>query len=92
MTTIDTTEGPYVRISHDSADKIIVDSLIYHISLMCKASEDIYETPANKIYQLSAMLKTLEFYTTEGEFVELTKVLSVKLKPSQKNKNKGNNT
>jgi hypothetical protein len=87
MNTMDTTEGPHVRISHDSVDKIIVDSLMYHISIMCKAGDDIYETPANKIHRLSAMLNTLEFYTTKSDFLDLTKGMSVKLKPSQKGKN-----
>jgi hypothetical protein len=81
MNTMDTTEGPHVRISHDSADKIVADSLLYHISYICKSSNDLYETPANKIHNLSAMLKTLEYYTTRAEFVELTKDISVKLKP-----------
>jgi hypothetical protein len=81
MNTMDTTEGPQVRISYDSVNKLIVDDLIYHISYICKASNDIYETPANKIHNLSALLKTLEYYTTRAEFVELTKDVSVKLKP-----------
>jgi hypothetical protein len=81
MNTMNNAEGPQVRISYDSADKLITDSLLYQISYVCKASNDIYETPANKIHNLSAMLKTLEYYTTRAEFVELTKDISVKLKP-----------
>jgi hypothetical protein len=81
MNFMDTTEGPQVRISYESADNLVADSLMYHISYVCKASNDIYETPANKIHNLSALLKTLEYYTTRAEFVELTKDVSVKLKP-----------
>jgi hypothetical protein len=81
MNTMDTTEGPHIRISHESVDKLIVESLMYHISYVCKASNDIYETPVNKIHDLSAMLKTLEYYAGKSNFLELTKDISVKLKP-----------
>jgi hypothetical protein len=81
MNTMNNAEGPQVRISYESVDKLIVDDLMCNISCMCKSSNDIYETPANKIHKISAMLKTLEFYTTRAEFVDLTKDISVKLKP-----------
>ena len=68
----------------NSVDDLIVLDLMWHINQMTKASNDIYETPANKIHLLSGLLKTLEYYTTKKEFDTLTKDLKVKMKPSQK--------
>ena len=68
----------------NSVDDLIVLDLMWHINQMTKASNDVYETPANKIHLLSGLLKTLEFYTTEKEFNDLTKDLKFKMKPSQK--------
>ena len=68
----------------NSIDDLIVLDLMWHINQMTKASNDVYETPANKIHLLSGLLKTLEYYTTEKEFDGLTKDLKVKMKPSQK--------
>ena len=67
----------------NSVDDLIVSDLMWHINQMTKASNDVYETPANKIHLLSGLLKTLDYYTTEEEFNTLTKDLKVKMKPSQ---------
>jgi hypothetical protein len=73
-----------IEINPEIQDQIIVKDLVWNIYNIAKAGKDEYETPANKIHKLSALLVTLEYYTTKSEFDELTKNLSVKLKPSKK--------
>ena len=73
-----------IDISPEMEDKIIIENLVRNIYYLSKASTDEYETPANKVRDLSAMLTVLRHYTTEGEFNALTKNLSIKMKPSKK--------
>ena len=73
-----------IEIGPEMEDKIIVKSLVWCLYNLSKSSNDVYETPANKVHNLSALLTTLRYYTSEGEFKELTKNLSVKMKPSKK--------
>jgi hypothetical protein len=73
-----------IEIGLEMEDKIIVKGLVECIYSLSKSGNDIYETPANKIHNLSALLTTLNYFTGEREFNELTKNLKIKLNPSKK--------
>tara|TARA_R110000823_G_scaffold184579_2_gene317072 strand:- start:121 stop:363 length:243 start_codon:yes stop_codon:yes gene_type:complete len=75
-----------VILSHDLTDDIIVATLVEQIYNLSDPKNDKFETPANKVHELSALLKTLEYYTNEGDFIRLTKDLKIKLNPSKKEK------
>jgi hypothetical protein len=76
-----------VSLSHDITDDIIVESLVEQIYNLSDPKDDKFETPANKVHNLSALLKTLEYYTNEEDFTSLTKDLKIKLNPSKKESN-----
>jgi hypothetical protein len=73
-----------VEITPGMEDDIIIESLVGLIYSLSKSSNDVYETPANKVHSLSALLTTLRYYTNESDFNELTKNLKIKLNPSRK--------
>tara|TARA_R110000744_G_C19283774_1_gene553877 strand:- start:882 stop:1127 length:246 start_codon:yes stop_codon:yes gene_type:complete len=77
-----------VSLSHDLTDDIIVASLVEQIYNLSDPKDDKFETPANKIHNLSALLKTLEYYTDKEDFTRFTKDLKIKLNPSKKESKK----
>ena len=77
-----------VILSHDLTDDIIVASLVEQIHNLSDPKDDKFETPANKVHNLSALLKTLEYYTNKEDFTILTKDLKIKLNPSKRGSKK----
>jgi hypothetical protein len=75
-----------VSLSHDTTDDILVASLVEKIYNLSDPKDDKFETPANKVHNLSALLRTLEYYTNEEDFTILTKDLKIKLNPSKREK------
>tara|TARA_R110000823_G_scaffold3792_10_gene14375 strand:+ start:3238 stop:3471 length:234 start_codon:yes stop_codon:yes gene_type:complete len=73
-----------IEIGPEMEDKIIVKGLVECIYSLSKSSNDVYETPANKVRDISALLTTLNYFTSEREFKELTKNLKIKLNPSKR--------
>ena len=63
-----------IEICDEQVDRIVVDFMKYHI-ICCQAANDNdpYETNDNKAHLLSALYRTLEFCTTEGEYREFVK-------------------
>jgi hypothetical protein len=59
-----------IEICDEQADRIVVDSLKYHISRCERPDDDPRETNDNKAHLLSALYRILEYCTTEGEYRE----------------------
>ena len=59
-----------IEICDEQVDRIIVDFLKCHISCFEGADDDPYETNDNKYHILSALYRTLEYWTTEREYQE----------------------
>ena len=65
-----------IEICDEQVDRIVADFLKLHIGYYEQPNFDTYETNDNKAHLLSALYRTLEYCTTQGEykgFVEETK-------------------
>ena len=60
-------ESGYFNVFYEVLDCLVVDSLKEHIVDLTK-SEDIHETPDNKLALLSSMYRVLQYYTAPDEY------------------------
>tara|TARA_R110002020_G_scaffold345966_1_gene559868 strand:+ start:467 stop:685 length:219 start_codon:yes stop_codon:yes gene_type:complete len=63
-----------IEICDEQVDRIVVDFLKYHIGC-CERTDDPHETNDNKAHLLSALYRTLEYCTTQGEYREFVEGL-----------------
>jgi hypothetical protein len=63
-----------IEICDEQVDAIVVGFLKQHI-IGLTINEDIHETEDNKAHLLSSLYRTLEYFTTEGEYQEFVKGL-----------------
>ena len=59
-----------IEICDEQVDRIVVDFLKQSIVFCWLNENDPYETNDNKAHLLSALYRTLEYCTTEGEYQE----------------------
>jgi len=64
-----------IEICDEQVDRIIVDFLKWHIGYCERPDDDPYETYDNKVHLLSALYRTLEYCTTQGEYREFVEGL-----------------
>ena len=61
-----------IKICDEQVDALVVSFLKQRI-VLCITESDVHETEDNKAHLLSALYRTLEYCTTEGEYQEFVK-------------------